>query len=1362
MKTNAQFTVTPVAEMIDIVIKGAYVYVSGKDQMAVQVRSVKADTNEILVQELDDKLNLIKDARFTVRLHELYHADEFEMHNNCVVAKLELHKAQATLSRKAKEVEKWKRQANTLNNPERLKAEKALAKAKQAYEIAYDLYAEAKGQEDGRFNVLETVDNFNLTKLDELIAEHEGKANIDDGIDVSRTIKLFDLINMCKIIEVAEQAIKYSPDDEHTLALRQAMYHLRMSSTWRTDHRFVTIWHEVFGGQVQDHQKPGALKQVNAKEVVLKAFDKKTNTISYAGKRVVGIARRWMAAEMAIANEDVAMFEENSLVLVDSRFIKLKHHTGSKEMVTIALRDAGKKIGYTNQILCIRVRKNDEDSCKASVVSDEGMSTLQKLIGLHTTGIQLEGLKNHADFNSVVRCRFTKNDKWANAELLVDPFERMVESTTPEGRAVSVLLAELGYGPCIKADSYEKHGYVQLTSTYLANVGAFGKDGKTCEDIAKLLARYTKQVMNPGYAQFPDMKTVVFGLVDHEVTNLPNDVDTKALEKFNNSLAHGFVAGQSCASKKAFAYMGTGRYVTGSDDEGTGQKTMVCDPYHVMIPELDYVYNNIAGGNDEMFVIAGLNSTKSKKFQLESGWALETFLFEGKKVALWVKTTQETYKLTDSATALQFRAVDEKLTGLAAAENSYARAVEGFTAETVTKLLFTNDGKTLAENAKQLLEEGRIAYKGHTVSTNIQFNQGLEAQFGTDTANRILSALVRNNKASEYRDNLVKSWELMDQQVAEDDVTIVEAQAVVEAIVYGCLERGIPPESVKGKVLHMEIVKKVFELLSAENNSWAKICFPNKATILFPVTQKGLESFEETGRWEYVATQGMMAEFFEAFAFAIQKIAVIADEETGQVTLNGMDKALSPKICDIIASKIAVARDRMAGKELNRIAAYGTTSWLAVSGRLKKNQMHYAVLNVLGSQASKSFREAVVPLYFKSPILWEGSISSCESVDVVGTKEEQEYAKQFAAVDANGEVDVEYHNLMQGKCSYISPEKAVKNGNDADGDMHTILFVPVSAVVGTPLARTWEFIDATDPMVAVGANHHKAHWEKELKGMYLNTTKALNWVSLEGKDSDIAEAVFRAAREKINVGTFTTSQTALLNNRGAFTGHFKEALQACAGSLSKSYKEFDSWINGLLNNPDRLDEVAEAFWSFTVAVQGTCVNLDAMDQVKSSDGRDVVKLADLLRLGNLENCSYRWSMKAGNKLDAVKVLGNINKRVDLIVNTMFNKDLHNMSLGKLVWLFDDLNKYNAKTLQKLVVELVVRCAAHAGYINHYYYDATVIISKTPPKVNGRHEAVDLETLKAGMESLGKEEIEIDCVQRTIFNVAQQYVGKKLV
>jgi carbonic anhydrase/acetyltransferase-like protein (isoleucine patch superfamily) len=577
MKTNTQFTVTPVAEMVDIVIKGAYVYVSGKDQMTVQVRSVKADTNEILVQELDGKLNLIKDARFTVRLHELYSADELEMHNNGIVAKSELHKAYATLSRRAKEDEKWKRRPNTLNNPERLKAQKALAKARQAYEVASDFYAEIKGQEDGRFNVLETIESFNLTKLEELIAEHEGKANIDDGIDVSRTIKLFDLINMCKIVEIAEQAMKYSPDDEHTLALRQAMYHLRMSSTWRTDHRFVTIWHEVFGGQVQDHQKPGALKQVNAKEVVLKAFDKKTNTISYPGKRVVGIARRWIAAEMAIANEAVATFEEKSLVLVDSRFIKLKHHKDAKDVVTIALRDAGKKIGYTNQILCIRVRKNDEDSCKASLVSDEGMSTLQKLIGLHTTGIQLEGLKNHADFNSVVRCRFTKNDKWANAELLVDPFERMVESTTPEGRAISVLLAELGYGPCIKADSYEKHGYVQLTSTYLTNVGAFGKDGKTCEDIAKLLARYTKQVMNTGYAQFPDMKTVVFGLVDQEVTNLPNDVDTKALERFNNSLARGFVAGQSCASKKAFAYMGTGRYVTGSDDEGTGQKTMVCE-----------------------------------------------------------------------------------------------------------------------------------------------------------------------------------------------------------------------------------------------------------------------------------------------------------------------------------------------------------------------------------------------------------------------------------------------------------------------------------------------------------------------------------------------------------------------------------------------------------------------------------------------------------------------------------------------------------------------------------------------------------------------------------------------------------------
>lgn len=82
-------------------------------------------------------------------------------------------------------------------------------------------------------------------------------------------------------------------------------------------------------------------------------------------------------------------------------------------------------------------------------------------------------------------------------------------------------------------------------------------------------------------------------------------------------------------------------------------------------------------------------------------------------------------------------------------------------------------------------------------------------------------------------------------------------------------------------------------------------------------------------------------------------------------------------------------------------------------------------------------------------------------------------------------------------------------------------------------------------------------------------------------------------------------------------------------------------------------------------MQGTCINLDAMDQVKSSDGRDVIKLADLLRLGNLDKCSYQWSMKAGNKLDAVKVLGNINKRVDLIVKDMLQQRLTQHELRQI-------------------------------------------------------------------------------------------------
>lgn len=1324
---------------IEDVVKGAILVF--KDEEVKVVKVIKKKNQVVVKGKNMDKAIVVSVNELTNRVLTVEEKVMKEVVQRLKAARKGLAKAE-------KEFRAVVAVAGSVLTPEYKKAAKARDAALVELRLADAALALTKyGKTLGRHDVKELNCMLNTDELE--AAAEEALTNYTDvDKEAGRQLAyIYGLIAVVNIVKVSKAVYSLDPESEYTTALRYAMFNLRMRMSHNTDNAYKNVWHSVFGG-------------VNSKGKV------------HAVESVCGVPTK------AIREQYLAMELEgqSDLVTLDDKGISIRPFT-KVEPKRIGLREAVRKLQYVGQVVFIRTL-NKENGMTAQI--SKAMSALQRLVGLHVSGIALEGLANNSRFESVVKVGF-HGKTWTGAKVVMDPIAVLKDGEDAydaEEIAIANTLREAGYSVAATPENYGKHGYVQKAKSYnRREINAFiNEDGSSHENMAKLLVRLMKQVWNPGEVQFNGIKTLVVGLVNPEMANLPKDIDVEALKEVNTEVSQAFVAGPAIASESAFSFMGTGRFVTGDEAEASGQKTVVCDPSKTMVKALSHVYFNLGGGHDKQFVIAGLNSTKSAKFKYTDGWKMETFLTEdGKKVALWVKSTHETYKLTYSATANAFRTVDLKVEGVNAALNSLARSTEELKSETATKLIYAKNGKTLFENIQALLSEGRIQYKGHRVATNSQFNLGLEMQHGVAVAKEVVTALVQANIASQFRADVVSALELAEGNVDAADVGEVSAAEIINTIATGCAGLGLPLEDLKGKVLHINIVLDVMKMLAATGKRWINIKFNNDKGVLFPITQDFLDSFEGTSRPMYVALQGLAAELFEAFAFHVQKATETLDEEFGIVTYSVQFTDAS---IDVSLDKISKARDAIAGKPLNKIPAYGCSLLLATSAHLKGNDVYAPVLNHLIGQAESAYRCHVTVLYFKSPILWKASISATNVVTRVakGNDELNEWLVQFGGTE-------EYSKVMQGTCSYISSEKAVKNGNDADGDLNSFLCVPNRSIDGSALSNENFFLDATNPYVAAGAHHYAAKWLEELDGLVLDANKRTEAKLPEVSADDVAElgleaatdkafarafeaSIIRSAKEKANVAIFTSHQTTTLNFRGAFQSAFAGALKRV--SVTPGFSLFNNWINKLSSDEFALNAASEAFWAFTSDVQGTCVNLDAMDQVKSLVGRNTKKLASLLSSGELKFLNYSYVINLPQNKDVAektKVAQNITKaiaqRTDEVYNAMFNPDQHNIAIEQLNHVLPAYTEAEANLVKKMVAMIVVVCGANVGYFAASKYDVCQQVAATASKVNGRAVSANLETLASVQAEKGREKVEIDCVQRTIATIAKEFHNKVL-
>jgi hypothetical protein len=1290
----------------------------------VKVIKIRKKANEVIVMSEVDKM------KFTVRPHEL---EEVKMTNEekaVQAAYVDLKSAQKAYEKADKVFRTEKAKAGSVSSATFKKAVVDRASKLFAVELAQKTFSEAKYGLKGydRHDVEEGKVSLNTEELEAFLAEAMDMfAEIDKemGKELSH---IYGLIAIYNIVNIAKKLNKADPTSDYTTAFRIAMGRLKVAMTEDTETNFKNVWNFVFGGR----NKKGPIKAL---------------TEMY-GKDLTKLALHYN-------NYALVGYEASPLVHLDLKGLNVQVFAGQVAK-RISLRDTIRRLEYVNQVVFVRTLEKEGNTVAQIARS---MTALQRVVGMHSAGIAFEGLRNNDRFNSIVKVGF-KGKAWEQSTAVIDPLCVLVEGEdmyTADQLAIAEAVRKEGFGICSSAENYSKHGYVQKVSSYNdRGANAFiNADGSTYEDVAKLPPRLGKQAWNEDGITFTGVRTIVCAAVKE--ADLPTDVMWADQQVINKDVELFAVAGGSTGSKRLYSFMGTGRVVSGKESDSSGQKTVIAGPEKLMVPALEDVYFNVGGGHDEEFVLTGLNSTKSAKFKFANmaDWKLVKVAANGVQGYVWVKEAVETYVMTYSATANAFRAVDEKVVGVEAALNSLARATESLQSETATKLIYAKNGKTLFENIQTLLAEGKIEKKGYHVATNSQFNTGLEMQHGVGVARKVIEALVTANRAISFRKSMSNALALVKGDIDSNDIADVKASSLIGAIASGCSALGIPAEDVQGKVLHVSIVMQVMQLLSQQDKPWVRINFSKDKSVLIPVTQEFLDGFQETGRPFYVALEGMAAELFDALAYHVQKAAVTIDEETG---IPSYAVEFTDATIDIAISNISKARDNEAGKPLNKIPAYGTTLLLVTSAHLRGNQMFSSIAQEIERIASKAYRQHVTCLYFKSPLLWNGSISTTDLVTQIGNNETAAWLEQFGGTE-------EYNRVMEGTASFISPEKAVKNGNDVDGDQNSIIFSPSKALIGSRLSNEQHFIDATDPKNAAGANHYAAHWENELKGVYLDTTKTI--VLKDGKEfeAQFQVAVARAAKEKTNVAIFTSHQTATLNNRGAYTSAFESALKRVVSVAM--FTKYQGWANTLLNDTFALEQASEAFWAFNADVQGSLVNLDAMDQVKSSEGRNIKKLAALLSSGELKFLSFTYAKEnapEGTSIATVaqSVTKGLMQRAEEVYNTMFKPTAHNIAVDQLNYVLPVYNDNEAAIVKLMVAYILVVCGANVGYVAATKYDVCQQVAATAQKVNGRAIPANLETIAAVQADKGKTVVEVDCIQRTIADIAVSFVGKVLV
>ena len=1191
--------------------------------------------------------------------------------------------------------------------------------------------------EDSEFSLQSNV-------LVDLITKKEEESEKEDLQTIENRSLIYGLINainMNKTIStLAAVDIRYGTSgNDYELLVRRGMDMALEKATHKSS--FLNIYHYLLGGQIGEIVKhPQTTLPFCAQELEELDVD--------FGQIRSGLEQNRLSRETVNFNE-LKIDPKSVFVNYKGATIKL-----GGTQATMTWKEMANRAAYLNQVVFIT-----KDASGNYAIAKKSLNAYERLVSLYLSGVDFEGLRDNKNTLAVVVV--PKGKKGLDrAHVLNIPFANEIPDTQLSNETVAVQKILKGLareiGPVLNAEQYGKHGYVQLVDTYLKNANAFiDQDGNSHEDAAKLLARLQKLAYNQATISYWTKVFVIAGVDKADYADLA-DVNPAAQKMFNMALSRALVGGNLIPTLPLFSNIGTCRVVSGSNQGESGQKGMVGDALYTANPAIMNAMSVLGNTDSEEFVVAGMNSTKSTAFKRGAdGWELMETNYQGKKVVFWVKASiNEELKITDSATAELYEINPDNLVPLqheAAALDTLARVVNKKKSQSVMTMIYEGRGFTedLYTRITSLLKAGVIREKRIGNKTNSQLNAGLEFQHGVENARAILEFLIAQNKASTYRQDLINSTYLFSGKDLGDKVAEVNAEELIKSISEAVYADG-RVDNLESQVWNMYAVQTLVAELQNANKPFIKFVFPTVGKgVVVPVSRRVVESVENTERPYDVRVSGLLAELLFAFGYFISRAKKVFNAD---LQMNDYEIEFTDHSVDFTIEKITSARDRSFGKPLSQVPTIGVNCFLITSAMLHKNELLSCRAEKARQLAQDEYQQMVTGIYTKPPVLWMGSITGVKFIlDIKDATIERKH--MFFDARPN------FHSVMMGNAAYQSPEKAIGNGNDADGDRVSIDMIPTVLLVGCPGLHQDVYVDARKSETAAGANYYAKFWEEELSGMVRNTSKALGdfKVTAETFQSEMTGAIFAASKAKAAVAIYTTHQTVNMNNRGVFTKAVSVALQRLA--RDKRCVGMKSWINNVLASEFALNEVSESIWKFTLDVQGACVNFDAMDQVKDSSGRDTKKLAEVLSPSALKFNSVSLIEVEGVTTDEQKAeyaVQKLNNRVKLINDTMFDVTAHNISYDQLNTILP-VDTAKESEIKFFLSYVMAFAGQEVGVTTHFYFDACQQVMK-PIK----SKVSNIENAMMELENKEMQQIKTDCVSRSMVKSAMSFLNKKLV
>lgn len=982
---------------------------------------------------------------------------------------------------------------------------------------------------------------------------------------------------------------------------------------------------------------------------------------------------------------------------------------------------------------------------------------LERVIMAHRGGIGLKGMLENSKVWSVIDCPIGGNTRGGNFTAA-----RVVKAPMESIWLQGVLNAQ-GLHAHVDSDAYQAHGYVSKYSevfresafvTSVANV-----DGETFvhtkEGLSKIAIRTAKQDKPEGFGFRTKCDFVVVSAPKELYEKSLDGTATQEESETVAALIDSFLGGGGAAEGVYRSKFGMHRQV-GAEVGGLGQKVVVGAGYVVLDPMFHHL---LLANSERPTTVIGLSSVKSAEAKANLNW--EPMVLENGVSILYAHVLDVDVCITESSATNAWEKVPAELAGDEGQLAATVKRVNGVKAPTLMIQVYTKmeeTGLSLAEVLLEMQASGEIRRKNLSAKFNAQMLQSTRTYSGADQVEALLQAAMMGPKGLKSVRDLNVVMDLVHDRIDPSIIHEVQLDRLVARMLNAVEESNGSLDKEWSINQHGSVVLAVVGELAKTGKEWVRIVGTHGGKgVLFPAGQSLVTSYEGSQHASIFTVKGLLAELMEVLWHYITRSADLLAEDAVDKVISSAEEGVTMKaLCEV--------RDQVAGKALARVQTFGSSLLLCTSAHLASNEVYSNVIRSQMSKAEVAYNEEMGVLLAKSPTIMAHQV---RRVVVRELDVEMNWTEERAKIEA----------LLDGTGGYVAADATVLNGDDADGDRFAAYVLPASCFLPGALGKTC-YMDPSDPQVNCMASHAVEHFLNEERSLFVGAPRTL--VENVFSCADIQAQVLEAAIQKSKVAEYSASLMSVQMQEVLVEADIVAFLQDGKNyPASWDGETFD--IVQTLNLPN----LAKSFRLIGECVLGTSIQLNAMNNIKGEDGKELLEMAKMLsprRLRSLAKvytvnddvCQDITLLKEFQQRDIEKLFVRSGKtatpeQVAKYLNGQTKKslvrgmtqvaslfDLYNVDLAYRGVNLDLLQLSDEVQVRLLIAGALVWAYARVGSRNEGAMCLESVIMKDVGVFANRRSVADLENLVRVTEASGVKVVSYDCVEAQLVAMAEHY------